>query len=403
MDKDLERDIRRVAQAERLADEEKMGTRNLAGIIEVNEDLEDKADLITKLQRKLRNWKVFTILGFIALLIVITYTVYVTVILPRIRTAAPSVPIETVDDSTEVIEDTEQDVPVDQVVADASLYFMLDVPQISLDDLNSTSIQQIAKDDENLAYCSYDGTTYIYVNQEGYEAGFYAIEIGEEPELAPDDTIYMWTDLDELISGTSRSYTSSQSAISVPDYSSLNSSDTKDRDINFGIIGYTDDSMKVFYSNLTSSASTGVNADNIANIINPLSFEVVVYDDVDVDTIESDIKSVLSSEDYSFTSGLFNSDTETAAKAVGVEIADAISNRTDKFKITCTSALYGDVDYEIYNYYDSVTTEDGQITCTVDDTVEVPAKVLTLNITDYEILYDDLACAYNYGWYEKAE
>lgn len=54
MEKDLEKDIRRAAQAERLSEEEQLHGDNIAGTFEVNEDIEDKHELITKLRKSLK-------------------------------------------------------------------------------------------------------------------------------------------------------------------------------------------------------------------------------------------------------------------------------------------------------------------------------------------------------------
>ena len=42
LDKELKENIEKLAQAERLADEEKMATDSIIGAIEVSEDIEDK-------------------------------------------------------------------------------------------------------------------------------------------------------------------------------------------------------------------------------------------------------------------------------------------------------------------------------------------------------------------------
>ena len=77
MEKDLEKDIRRVAQAERLSEEEQLHGDNIAGTFEVNEDIEDKYELITKLRKKLKVWRGILIAGFIVLLIILLYMLYI--------------------------------------------------------------------------------------------------------------------------------------------------------------------------------------------------------------------------------------------------------------------------------------------------------------------------------------
>lgn len=77
MEKDLEKDIRRVAQAERLSEEEQLHGDNIAGTFEVNEDIEDKYELITKLRKKLKVWRGILIAGFIILLIILLYMLYI--------------------------------------------------------------------------------------------------------------------------------------------------------------------------------------------------------------------------------------------------------------------------------------------------------------------------------------
>ncbi len=77
MDRDLKESIEKLARVERLAEEEAMHGDNIAGAIEVNEDIEDKVALVNKLKKKLKFWTGIFVTGLVVLVIILLYVIYV--------------------------------------------------------------------------------------------------------------------------------------------------------------------------------------------------------------------------------------------------------------------------------------------------------------------------------------
>lgn len=133
-------------------------------------------------------------------------------------------------------------------------------------------------------------------------------------------------------------------------------------------------------------------------IVEDIKFDGVVDDFSDLNEIKSVIKDALAEGTYQDTNYNIMEEEYTYTN-IGVDIIEAIKTVTPEFEITVKSSLYEDVDETLYSYYDSVETEDDKIVCVKDENREIPEKVVKLNITDYEILYDELLCAYHFGWY----
>ena len=382
MDKDLKESIKKVAQAERLADEEKMSARNISGIIEVNEDIEDNNELILKLRRKLKNWKISFWTGFLVLIVILLYMIYSELVI----SAMHGLPTEV------------NDLPVqnNQIVEEYSVFYKLECPQLDKSDIESSTIQTVAKQRDDWAVCIYPNYNLEY----DLSGGFYHVEPNQPPVLAPDDTVYFYDSLIEVFNNQSKKYSVSDEDFDIPDYREYNESPTKGLENTYigsfdTIDGY--DYIE-FYNEEIARDSSDVPEDRIADIIDPLKFEIVFYNDVDVEGIKSVIKDALAEGTYQDTNYNIMEEEYTYTN-IGVDIIEAIKTVTPEFEITIKSSLYEDVDETLYSYYDSVETEDDKIVCVKDGNREIPEKVVKLNITDYEILYDELLCAYHFGWY----
>lgn len=378
MDKNLREDIERLAQSKRLMEEEKMSTKNISGIIEVNESIEDKNELLRKLRRRLRNWRISLVNGVVVLIIILLYMVY------QIMNVKEPEPLP------------EPEPVIEQEVVDASLYCKLECPQVDKNLVEETTIQKVALESSDWVQCVYKNKNYEFISTDEYPVGFYEVEIGKEPILLADDTIYLWGSLSDLMESQSKVYTLSEEDFTIPDYSELNASTDKGRDLAFGVFDTFDKEPTIFYS---ASTVSEVPANKLANIINPLKFEVVIYDDVDTSGVDEAIKNALSEGVYKETTDLFVSGEQDSINYIGKKLINAIKGITPKFEVTCKSCMYEAIDVELYQYYSEVATENGQIICTRGTDVEIPKKVINLDITDYEILYDELACAYYFGWY----
>lgn len=383
MDKETRGNIEKIAQAQRLADEEQMRAENIAGIIEANEDLDDHEDLIKKLRRQLKTWTGIFVSGVIALIIILLYMVYTVI---SFMHAAPDDVPEISEPVTEEVIEVEPE--VNQDIIEASLYYKLECPAIDKSEIKTSSFKGVAKKHADWYSCNYLGK--VYDNVQFPDAiNFYEVKINEEPVPAPKDKIYFLDSVKDLMLSQPRVYTSSTEDFDVPDYSKLNESTDKERDLDFGAFAPDGREAVCFYSAKTVS---DVSEDRLADIITPLEYKVVIYDDVNVDGVDAAIKEAFSNGTYQKSKDMLIANDKS-------EIVDAIKTVTDKFEITCTSNSYVDCMELLYNYYDSVETEDGKIICTKDGNEVVPDKVINLYIKDYEIMYNELACAYYYGWY----
>ena len=382
MDKDLKKSIQDIAQAERLADEEKLNAGNISGIIEANEDLEDKEELIIKLRRRLKRWRISFWTGFVVLLIILLYMIYIGV------SYKPEA-IEPEVTQPEIVQ-------INQAVEEYSLYYMLECPVVDKNDIVSSTIQTVAKEADDWSNCVTVANDYEYINDADLSAGFYIVNPDKEAVLASDDTVYFYESLVELFYSQPKEYSVSTEDFEVPDYSEYNMDATKGLELHVGAFEKINGRVD-FYNSETASVSSPVPDDRLADIINPLMFNIVIYDGVSIDAIESAIQSALSAGTHQNIIDLYM--TDSFIEDSGEKIIEAIKTVTPKFELTVTGSYYSGINQQLYSYYDSVDIIDGNVTCSKGEVEEVPEVIIKLDVTDYEILYDALACAYHFNWY----
>ena len=76
MNKELKKDIEDLAQAQRLKDEESFYADNVVAAFKYGEEIEDKVRYIKKLEKRIRLFWGVLGLGLLAVLLVITYSIY---------------------------------------------------------------------------------------------------------------------------------------------------------------------------------------------------------------------------------------------------------------------------------------------------------------------------------------
>lgn len=452
MDKEMRENIERLGQAERMLDEEKMSTKNISGIIEVNEDIEDQLNTIEYLERKLKNWNKVFWSGFVVLIIILLYMLYYTIFYHTgVDEPAPVLP--------------------NQVITEVNYFYKTDVPQIdkntvehiNLHDIGYQTTETITKtevvDPTNLGlidgdnsvveasepevtteivntvesdyiYAFYMGKNYNWLkdsNRLVKQSGFYAVEGITEPGhnnaeyvsqfIIPNDTIYFWDSLVDVFNSQQRNIVVSDTDLEVP---SLNREFNVDNGLGnvaavcipeiVGEANFLKSGAKgntFIYSSRTAETFGG---SKLADFIFKYDYTVTCYDGVDENAVKSAIQSALASNTYNdVIANLKSTSDEEVENYIMNLVKNAVASVSSEYSITLNSLqevrASADTSYhmrdvakthEIFSTCNHLVNEKGEIVIGVDT---VPEKVTVVNITDYEIIYDELACAYHYGWY----
>lgn len=229
----------------------------------------------------------------------------------------------------------------------------------------------------------------------------------------PNDTIYFWESLVELFNSQQRKVIASETDLDIPNltvpYTINNNITNREVPNVVGQVNFLFDSEnRYIYSARTAES---IDKSKIADVIVKYDYTVECYDGVDASAIKSAIHNALTNETYGdaqkrlwFTTG------EERKEAMMNIVIDAIASVSSEYSITLNSLVElntaGGVaeelsggfknPNEVFNTCEHTVNDKGQVIIGADT---IPEKVTKVNITDYEILYDELACAYHYGWY----
>lgn len=456
MDKNMKKDIKDMAQAERLIDEENMNADNIAGAIEVNEDLEDKEELVIKLLRKLKRWNVTLAMGIIVLILIILFMLYtqaITYVEHDDPVKKPDSKIKT----TEVIEENKDKPQVikdkPQVINEKFVYYKLKCPKVNKNNLKHTSISKIASMRKDWTSCQAAGGTptdkfhfiYEYVKEEKYRVYDSYLKKNIVYNIKADfvDTngsiqkkfknVILLCDLEKEFYTQPKKYEILDKEFKIPNPKKVASPifDKKYHEyvLNWGEFltkGEPNDLRTPFYNGYLVKKSPSVSKKALIHAAAVYNIELKIYDDVDLEKVNSainnvitadapyaDIRKVFGLSDYKYTKYIRNFDPSIGsgvksesikASPKGIEdtankLVDAIKLITPKFELSTSLDSNHDSDSIYYSYYDSVTTKDDKIVGIKDGNEEIPQVITNFHIKDYEILYDLLGSAYYYGWY----
>lgn len=329
--------------------------QNIAGTIEVNESIEEKEYLISKLKKKLKSWRGIYITGLIVLLIILLYVIYVAVA-ERYKTI----------DSESIF--------VAQKVRNINYCLQDKVPtQIDLNYLEHKTLGDYT-DNTSLVINAGTGHEYEYV-----DGSWVCIEVNETSssrhEMKEDDDVITVASLEEALAGVKRDFEFVES-IAIQDY--------KQADMLVGGVITSDDvATQPFYS---SETIQGVDETDLI-LQRDLQFDKIkftVYEDIDESVIKEIIESALESN---ITCAL-NPDYNKAYS----EIAESI-----KVNYPSSTIDFGGVSYSCF---DSVETDEaGQLIGTLNGEKVTPEKVTNISVDFVISQYNPVALAYFYKWF----
>lgn len=453
MDKDLRKGFERLGQAERMLDEEKMSTKNISGIIEINEDIEDQLNTIEHLEKKLKNWNKVFWSGLIVLIIILLYMLYYTIFY-----------------HTGADEPTPKILPKKQLVTEVQYFYKTDVPQldknavehINLHDIGykstdtfdrtefkdpvssglidednpvvetsepETKIETVETIDSDYLYAQYMGKVW-YWNKDSNpivsKSGFYnydGVDMYQHhtaEELAsyiiPNDTVYFWESLVDVFNSYPKTVSVSESNFDLPDlnreFNVSNGAGDIAAVVTPQIVGeanflFSPEEGNVFiYSAKTAELVSG---DKLIDVLVKFDYTITCYDGVDESTVKSAIQAALESETYGNIQSRLKDKNNRKDNKMNIVI-NAVSSVSSDFSITLnTMGEYNKAGAdeahwvsginsaeEIYSTGEHSINEKGEYVTGID---KVPEQITIINITDYDIIYSELACAYHYGWY----
>lgn len=369
MDEKLKEDIKTVAAIERLKDEEAFKGENIAKKIEIDEEIEEKEYHLKKLQKRYKTlWGTF-ILGVIAFIIVLLYMIYEMVVLPETSKTITDVPkpVVEVDEPKETPKEDKKE--VNQAVSTKDLVYELSLPKIDKSKIKRITLGDIVSTLDDKDVLKYNEIDY-YSDGTGFK---YEEDNIKTVSLEKGVSVFSLSSLESVIGKSKKVY----KLVDEP------SKSTSDKDTVDPVSHVSsccvirEDSIENYYNKDTLKAAHF--KDNVVKKT-PYKFTIQVYSD---EVSEDTIKDIL--EDFTYNK--IYKDYTNVVKAIAIKL----SEKVNKFSISYK-------DYT-FSYYDKVVERDNVVVGIKGDEEEIPETVKTFNITDVEVSYDTLACAYSEHWY----
>lgn len=357
MDKDMRQSLKDIAQAERLKDEEAYKGDNIARSIEINEEIEEKEYLLEKVKKQYRLFRGSFFVGLVVLVLVLMYMVYEIVSLPDTTKTDNPKPVV-----TEKPVPTPE--PLKQSVTDTDLIYQLGLPDIDKSKIKKTTLGKLVKTLGNKDVLKYNNVDY-YAGGTGY---IYKDDKVESVSIQPGVEVLSLSSLEKLVGKSNKVY----NIVDNP-------------------------------SDITSKKASNK---SYCNIVRKNTLETYYNKDI---LKKADLKdSILASKEYNFTIQVYDDElSEDYIKGLleGFTYNKAYKSYEDVIK-AIANKLFDDINkftisYEDYtfSYYDKVVEKDNKVVGIKGDREETPEKVSNYNITDIEVVYDTLACAWQEGWY----
>lgn len=355
MDKDLEKQVKQLGAIERAKDSEEFRrSRDLAKAVTMNEDYEDSIEAISTAKKKLKTWRGILVTGIVVFILLLLYVIYVAFSKPEPTKPAPVEPEPQI---------------VTQHVVNKNLIFALDVPSFTEGSINSYKLADIIDGQKSVNL----GDDHIYEN---YGADGWQCVMGKthQHQLDTGVAVYKVSDLESAIASTPKVYSFKDSLPTASDSS-------KEM-----LIGYIngDDGQTTIYNSEIAKMSNVQESDLIAKV-DTSQFSFTFYEKVDENKIKAVISNVFNSSDYNV-----NFSDETTVKDALAEVFNQLKELNVKM-----SYKYGDLSYD---YYDSARVEGDVKIFTKSGVDEVPEYIYDYTVTDAEVIYNTLACAYYYDW-----
>lgn len=352
MDKDLKKKVKELGAIERAHDSEDWRrSEDLAKAVIMNENYEDSLESIRSLKKKLKVNRGILITGIIVFLILLLYVIYTAFNKP--------VPVQP------IVEEPEQEV-VTQHIVNKSLVFALDVPSVSID---SYSIGDLLDNKKSVNFS--DGCLYENYGVDGWKC---VLGKSHQHDLDTGVVVYKVSDLEKAIASTKKVY-------SFVDSLPTASGNTKEMLV--GSITGDDETIKVYNKDIASKSN--VQESDLVAKVDTTDFSFTFYEKVDESKIKEVISKVFNESGYNV-----NFSDETTVKDALTEVFNQLKELSVKM-----SYNYGDLSYD---YYDSAKTEGDVKIFTKSGVDEVPEYIYNYTVTDAEVIYNTLACAYYYGW-----
>lgn len=358
MDKDLEKKVKELGAIERAYDSEEFRkSGDLARSVIMEEDYLDAVIKLNDLKKALKRWRIVLISEIIIFIILLLYMVYTVANRPVEVKPKPETEIE-----------VEQPV-ITQHIVNKNLIFALDVPSFDDISISSYKIGDLLEDESavNLA----DGCIYGNYGEDGWMC---VMGKSHQHELDQGVAVYKVSDLESALASTSKNY-------NFVDSLPVASDDSKEM-----LVGYIsgDDGSVAIYNSDIASMSNVQESDLIAKV-DTTEFNFTFYEQVN----EDQIKDVISS---AFNTGGYNVNFSDEAT-----VKDAIANVLSQLKELDVKMAYnyGDLSYD---YYDSVRTDGDVKVYTKSGVDEVPEYIYNYTVTNAEVVYNTLACAYYYNF-----
>lgn len=351
MDKDLEKKVRKLGNIERAKDSAEFRREvQLANAAIVSENYEDSIELIGRLKKKLNIYRGSLVAGVLVFIIILLYMIY------------------TVVTKTPVIEPEIEpaSISINQQVINKNLILTLEAP--SFDEI-TIPVYKLSELLEGQAQVNLgDGCIYENYGEDGWKC---VLSSTHNHELDTEVYVYKVSDLESALANTKKNYSFTDS---IP-----TASDSLKEVLTGYIVG--DEVVAIYNDDIASKTDISVN--DLATKITTNTFKFTFYEQVDEESIKKVITDVFRGSYYNV-----NFTDDATMRDTLAELFDRLQELSPKM-----SYEYGDM---VYNYYEDVK-QDGDVKVYNHSGVdEVPEFIYNYTITDVEVVYNTLGCAYYY-------
>lgn len=357
MDKELEQNVKDLERGYELKQEEAMHGERVGQTLEMNEELEDKLELIKKLRKQLKLTR-GTSIGVLAVLVLVLLYACVTYIMH------PS-----------------------QTVTEKTITYNLEVPKPDMSQVESITLDELMGTLEHpLDYVDYLGSEYKIGSN--YPSGVILY-----PELSIEKAFYE----------TKRIYTMDSEAMTCTEHDYTHGKDSTawyyDK-IVFNGEGAVDIRAIEHYVNIETYKSGDASLANKTNHYGHeyTTIKLSVYEEVDID-IGSFIKGVLESFDYAEVM----SDENIYAPTISYNYKIAPEKLAEEIAAGLTDIEFSlNIGDFFYGTYDSVEEQDEYIVCFRDGEKYIPEAVTKYNIKVTDYRYSLPVCAVQSNWFSSS-
>ena len=365
MNEELKKDIEDLAQAQRLKDEESLYADNVVAAFKYGEEIEEKVRYIKKLEKRIRLFWGILGLGILAVLLVITYSIYSFVFSKKELQPNENVTVQEVTVAPEPIALTKS--------SEKTILYSLEPPKLSLAGINTTTLSNLRDSvDEGEI-----GEHELY-----YLDGYYTSKMGD-CQFDDSTVVYSVADITTKLSKLQRSYIMTEC-----DNQSFTDSVIVVKQVPMVCgINYADErGLELYYNTecLDYLKNKGYIGDDYVLGHQYITFEVTVFDKSSIPKIESVIEKVLEQQKYSMYANDLSNNLPNDFK---IDIFNAIIEAVPKVAISESE----------YCYYEDVFEECGAYSGVVNGVAEQLSDIVTLNIVIDEIICD----LYGYLYYAK--